>query len=137
MIHNQKPYTFIPFPALLFPFATMPLHTKGWGNSIPIISMIKISIYSLRDLSLFHVNTCILFVLQKIFEQNKFKIPKGINGYFYIRKLLHFNGNSIPIQMKGFSYVEISIYSRRNLSVCFSQKCLKIFYKTNKIQVFV
>ena len=28
------------------------------------------------------------------FVQNKWKIPEGINEYYYIRKLLHFNGNA-------------------------------------------
>ena len=46
----------------------------------------------------------------------------------------------IPIKMKVFFNVEISIYSRAGFfiysSVDFSQRCSKIFYKTNKIKVF-
>ena len=42
----------------------------------------------------------------------------------------------IPIKMEAFSYVEIPIYSRRDLFKGHSQKCSKIFYKTNKMQVF-
>ena len=49
-------------------------------------------------------------------------------------------GQDIPIKMKGFYYVEISIYSRAGffiyLSLDFSQRYPKIFYITNKMQVF-
>ena len=60
------------------------------GNAIPIILMIKISIYYRRNLNLFHANT---FILQKIFELINEKSRKGINEYFYIKKFAHFNGN--------------------------------------------
>ena len=55
------------------------LHTKGCGNAIPIILMIKISIYTRRDLHLFHANTCILFVMQKIFNKINKKFNFGGN----------------------------------------------------------
>ena len=48
---------------------------------------------------------------------------------------------SIPIKMKGFLNVEIFIYSRAGFfiysSVDFSQRCSNIFFKINKIQLFV
>ena len=69
------------------------LHTKFYGNAIPIILMIKISIYSRNNLHLFHANTYILIVLYKIFEQINEKSRGGINGYFCTKKILHINGN--------------------------------------------
>ena len=68
------------------------ISTKGCGNAILIILMIKIYIYCWRNL-----NSCkylYLYVfLQKIFEQINEKCA-GINGYFCIKKILHFYGNN-------------------------------------------
>ena len=58
-----------------------------------------------------------------------------LNVAFQCKKKIY-----IPIKMEDFFNVEISIYSRAGFliysSVVFSQRCSKIFYKTNKMQVF-
>ena len=65
--------------------------SKVCENAIPIILMIKISIYYRRNLNLLYL--FIYYYLQKIFEQINEKSRTEINGYFCIKKILLFDGN--------------------------------------------
>jgi hypothetical protein len=59
------------------------LHTKGCGNAPFIPGGICIYFMQIPEFYLF---------CRKSFNKIN-EILEGINGYFYIRKLLHFNGN--------------------------------------------